>query len=116
MAYVNSGFIPIDNENEDHFGVPVTAAVKSSTALDFEFDDLFASSPKPNCPLSQHDDKFEDPQDCHRESSAVAVDNDAQDEECIAGYNNTLDPKSSKKSMNDFQLLKLVGKGGYGKV
>lgn len=108
--------IPIANGNANHCSQSIGGVGKASASLDFEFDELFATSPQPVSVLSEHSDHFEESENGYHECIVATSNEETQDEECLSGFNNTLNPKASKKSMKDFQLLKLVGKGGYGKV
>jgi hypothetical protein len=74
---------------------------KSSTNQEFQFEYLFQGSPakrSEECDLQFEEPKDEDAQDTSSDSSEVIW------------------PEQATVNIEDFELLKVVGKGGYGKV
>jgi len=108
------------NLNSSISDIPTTNVVRTSN--EFEFEELFSSG----CVAKTDDfaDHSLDEESCEKSfrdqenSHESYSDEDSQENNASnrSEDDDVLFPSSSKVNLNDFVLLKVVGKGGYGKV
>eukprot|EP00027_Filamoeba_sp_ATCC50430_P007484 CAMPEP_0168558218 /NCGR_PEP_ID=MMETSP0413-20121227/9848_1 /TAXON_ID=136452 /ORGANISM="Filamoeba nolandi, Strain NC-AS-23-1" /LENGTH=468 /DNA_ID=CAMNT_0008589315 /DNA_START=80 /DNA_END=1484 /DNA_ORIENTATION=+ len=114
-----SNFVSPINDVDDADHPDINASDENiRTSVDLQFEDLFHSrSPTNRIPLKCSDEdsylvKLKVPENTDEENHDDDVDGLAITEE----EKESLNPVTSKVTLDDFELLKVVGKGGFGKV